>query len=101
LVIVAGLLAVEVKSLLIGETPTRDLRPGIEEIVRKEIPGGEVLRLIALQTGVSEILVAYKVTRGDLQSSDDLIHAINRAEKQVKLRFPEIRWQFVEPDFEA
>jgi cation diffusion facilitator family transporter len=97
---VAVLLALEIKSLLIGEAAHAELRPGIEAIVREEIPGGTILRFIAIQIGSSEVLVSYKVSPGQIESAKDLIDSINRAERRVRAKFPEIRWQFVEPDFE-
>jgi hypothetical protein len=30
----------------------------------------------------------------------DMVNAINAVERDLKLRFPEIRWSFFEPDFE-
>jgi cation diffusion facilitator family transporter len=101
LVTVAGLLAWEIKSLIVGEAPARELRPRIERIVAEEIPGGRVLRFIALQTGSAEALVSYKVHPGELATAKELVDAINRLEQRVRGEFPEVRWQFVEPDFEA
>jgi cation diffusion facilitator family transporter len=101
LVVVAVLLAIEVKSLLIGEAPSVDLRPVIEGIVHDVIPEARVLRFIALQTGGSEILVSYKISPGALDRVDHLIEAINEIERRVKARFPDVRWQFVEPDDRA
>lgn len=100
LVVVAVLLALEIKSLIIGEAATPELRVGVEKIVAEEIPGGAVLRFIAIQTGSAEVLVSYKVSPGSLITAKELIDAINRAEKRVRQAFPEVRWQFVEPDYE-
>lgn len=101
LVVVAIFLALEIKSLLIGEAANPELRKGIEAIISEEIPGGAVLRFIAIQTGSAEVLVSYKVSPGTLDKTKDLIDAINRAERRARVMFPEIRWQFVEPDYEA
>jgi cation diffusion facilitator family transporter len=98
LVIIAIVLAVEIKALLVGEAPATDLRAGIEPILQHHIPGSQLLKLIALQTGTSEIMLSYKITPGSIRDTDQLIHAINEVEREVRLKFPEIRWQFVEPD---
>jgi cation diffusion facilitator family transporter len=98
LIAVALLLSVEIKSLIIGEAPSMDLRPAVESIVAEHIPGGRVLALIALQTGASEIMLSYKVTPGGMTDVNSLIDAINQVEVEVKTRFPEVKWQFVEPD---
>ncbi|MBF0633360.1 MAG: cation diffusion facilitator family transporter [Nitrospinae bacterium] len=98
LVSVALLLSVEIKSLIIGEAPSIDLRPAVESIVSEKIPGGRVLALLALQTGASEIMLSYKITPGSMTNVKSLIDSINEVEAEVKSRFPEVKWQFVEPD---
>lgn len=101
LVCVAVALSVEIKSLIIGEAPSIDLRPAVESIVAESIPGGRVLAFIALQTGASELMLSYKVTPGSMTDVGGLIDAINQAEAEVKARFPEVKWQFVEPDYQV
>jgi cation diffusion facilitator family transporter len=101
LVAVALLLSIEIKSLIIGEAASIDLRPAVESIVAERIPGGRVLTLLALQTGASEIMLSYKVTPGSITDVNSLIVAINEVEVEVKKRFPEVKWQFVEPDNHA
>ncbi|MBI5240807.1 MAG: cation diffusion facilitator family transporter [Elusimicrobia bacterium] len=101
LVAVAALLAMEIKSLLVGEAPSRDYRSYVESLVASELPGGRVLRLLAIHTGAQEVLLSYKVHPGSVREVDALIAATNRIEAAVKARFPEVRWQFVEPDCEA
>jgi cation diffusion facilitator family transporter len=98
LVIVAILLAIEIKSLLIGEAPRTDFRSFIEERLKANIPGGKVFKLIALQTGSNEVLISCKISAGSVQDVDTLITGINRLEKEIKANFPEVRWLFVEPD---
>ena len=101
LVAVAALLATEIKSLIIGESAGPSLRPGLERIFGEEIPGGRVLRFIAIQTGSSEVLVSCKVSPGSITDVRKLIDSINLAERRARKEFPEIRWLFVEPDSEA
>jgi cation diffusion facilitator family transporter len=98
LVIVAVALSLEIKSLIIGEAPSMDIRPAVEAIVGERIPGGRVLAFLALQTGASEMMVSYKITPGSLKDVKALIDSINDVEAEVKKRFPEVKWQFVEPD---
>jgi hypothetical protein len=101
LVTVALLLAVGIKSLIIGEAASSELRPSVETIVAEELRGARVLRFLAIQIAASEVLVGYKVHPGDAIDVRELIEGINPAEKRVKLEHPEVRWQFVEPDYEA
>jgi cation diffusion facilitator family transporter len=98
LVVVAILLAVEIKSLIIGEAPSTDFKTFIQGRVSALIPGGKVLKLIAVQVGAHEVLISCKVTPGSVEKVSDLIAAINQIEKETKKQFPEIRWQFFEPD---
>ena len=99
LVGLAVLLAREIKSLIIGESPSKNYRPHIESLVRGHIPSSRVLRFLALQTGDGEVLISYKITPGNIQDVSQLIKTINQIEAQVRKQFPEIKWQFVEPDF--
>lgn len=98
LLVVAVFLAIEIKSLIIGESPSTDFRPFVRERIAAHIPGGKLFKLIALQTGANEVLISYKISPGQITDVSQLIDAINRIEVEMKERFPEIRWQFVEPD---
>ena len=102
LVVVAVLLAREIKALLLGEAPQgKDYEGEIARIVAETIPGGKLLRFIALQTGGDELMVSFKVSPGEVRDVLTLIGKINEAERRIKERFPEVRWQFAEPDREA
>ena len=101
LVGLAILLAREIKSLIIGEAPGINYRPHIESLVRGHIPSSQVLRYLALQTGDGEVMVSFKITPGNIKDVTQLINSINQIEDQIHKQFPEIKWQFVEPDFKA
>ena len=66
LVGLAVLLAREIKSLIIGESPSKNYRPHIESLVRGHIPSSRVLRFLALQTGDGEVLISFKITPGNI-----------------------------------
>jgi cation diffusion facilitator family transporter len=100
LVCLAILLAREIKSLIIGEAPSKNYRPHIESLVRSHIPNSRILRFLALQTGDGEVLVSFKITPGSIQDVSQLIKTINQMEDEIRKKFPEIKWQFVEPDFQ-
>lgn len=101
LVWVAIFLARKVKGLLLGERAD----PEIEEQVRlaaKEDPRiKDVLRLITVQQGPGEVLIAAKLRFDDELSARQVTEAINSFEDRVRKREPEVKWQFIEPDFEA
>lgn len=99
LVVVSVLLANEVKSLIIGETPAFDYRSPIQKHFNQRDPDMQILRFIALATGSHEILISLKVSAGrSNKTSQQLIDSINAVEVEIKKQFPEIRWLFVEPD---
>lgn len=98
---VAIVLAREVKSLLIGEAPAFDYETAVGNLVNRFIPGGRILRFIALQVGTHEVQLSYKISPGHVTHVKELIDGINALEKTVREKFPEVVWQFVEPDFEA
>ena len=64
------------------------------------IPGGKVFNLIALQIGADEVMLSVKISAGELTDVNKLLCAINNLEKDVKRHFPEVKWQFIEPDLE-
>jgi hypothetical protein len=62
------------------------------------MPGAKILSFIALQIGDAEVMLSIKVTPGEIMEVPLLIKAINTVELKIQRRFPEIKWQFVEPD---
>jgi cation diffusion facilitator family transporter len=100
LVVVAILLATEVKSFIIGEAPS----PEIEDFVTAEtlrlFPTGRVLNFIAIQTGSNEVMLSCKIHPGSVADVDQAIGLVNQLEKSTKAKFESVKWQFVELDKE-
>ncbi len=99
---VALFLAVEVKSLLVGERAD----PRIEAIARElasQDPNIEaVLRILTVQQGPGEVVVAMKIRfKPGLETGGALCAAINGYEAAVRAKAPEAKWFFVEPDAAA
>ncbi len=98
LVAVAVFLAVEVKSLLIGERAD----PGVEAALREVVTGvtqvEAVLSVITVQQGPGEVLVAAKLRFKAGLSALAVAEVINAIERALRERAPEVRWCFVEPD---
>lgn len=102
LIVVAVVLAREVKPMLIGEMSATDYQPKLEALLAEVMPGAKLLRLIALQQGVGAVLLAYKINPGaTYPATVEAIAAVNRFELAVRTRFPEIQWQFAEMDEKA
>lgn len=100
LVGVAVFLGTEVKSLLIGERADPAIEAAVKAQVDEDPNIDALLRLITLQQGPGEVIVAMKVRLIAGLSGAQVVEAINAFEAALKVRRPEIRWSFVEPDEE-
>jgi cation diffusion facilitator family transporter len=95
---VATFLAREVKSLLVGESADPSVVQHVADVAAADPDVEDVLNVITVQQGPGEILVAAKLKfRGDLATTE-LVEVINRFERELKVRAPEVRWSFIEPD---
>jgi cation diffusion facilitator family transporter len=99
LVAVAVVLAIETKSLLLGESAGS----ADQELIRSAIVGAsdEVLDVIHLRTmhiGPEELLVACKIAVAPMDSAQDVARAINAAEARIREAVPEATYIFIEPD---
>jgi cation diffusion facilitator family transporter len=95
---VALFLAVEIRSLLVGEAADPLVAETCREIAAADPNIAKVHRVLALQQGPGEILVAMKIQFKDQASSDALCDVINALERKLEARVPEIKWSFIEPD---
>ncbi len=100
LVAVSAILTYEIKSLIIGEAASDDYDSFLKQKVREFFPAGHLLHSIAMQVGSDEVMVSFKFFPNLNASSDQLIHQINTMEKSIRAEKPQVRWLFVEPDFE-
>ncbi|HEU4406136.1 MAG TPA: cation diffusion facilitator family transporter [Polyangiaceae bacterium] len=100
LTLVAGFLGREVKSLLDGEKADPRIEQAFRDEVKADARLGETLRVITLQQGPSQVLLAAKLSVQKGVVSQELVEAFNRLEERVKKRCPEVKWQFIEPDSE-
>jgi cation diffusion facilitator family transporter len=95
--VIAVILAIEMKSLLIGEAVT----PEYDEQIRTAMNDGpEVERIIHLRTmhlGPDDVLVAAKV-EFKCDTMPALAHAIDTVEARVRALVPTARLIFIEPD---
>jgi cation diffusion facilitator family transporter len=98
LVIVAWLLAIEIKSLIAGQSAEPHVDSGIRELIASHPYVVEVFNVITLQIG-GEVLVAAKArVRAAAPGARQLVEAINGIEVMIKRDFPVVRWVFFEPD---
>ena len=100
LVCVAVLLAVETKSLLLGEAATPDAVRRIEQAL---VAHPSVLRVIHMKTlhlGPEELLVAAKIAVAPTDSAAEVAAAIDAAELRVREAEPVARVIYLEPDID-
>jgi len=98
LIVVAIFLAVEVKSLLVGEAADPALLATIHEVAAQDERITGVLRALTVQQGPGEVMLACKIRVKDGIPSGTVVAAINEFEQRLQARAPEIKWCFVEPD---
>ncbi|OOG45958.1 cation transporter [Rhodanobacter sp. C01] len=97
LVVVAVLVAIEVKALLIGQGVEPRRRTELLDFLNSRPEVAEVLNLITLQMG-PDVMVAVKARMQPATSDRTLIDAINTVEAAMKAKFDDVRWSFFEPD---
>lgn len=95
---VAIFLAVEVKSLLLGEAADPGLLAVISACAAEDPRIVKVLRTLTVQQGPGEVLVALKLQMKSDLSGTELVAAINQFEQRLQEKAPEVKWSFVEPD---
>ncbi len=95
---IAVILAIEMKSLLLGETAA----PKVQQVIRDSVEADDaVQRLIHLRTqhlGPDELLIGAKVAFVEHLSVPELAAAVNRVEATVRHAVPEARVLYIEPD---
>ena len=95
---VAAVLAVEMKSLLIGESASADVE---RKIVAAIMGGPEVDRVIHLRTlhvGPDTLLVAAKIAVAGSDSAARIAAGIDAAERRIRAAVPIAQHIFLEPD---
>lgn len=97
LVLVAVLVAIEVKALLVGLSAEPEKVEHMRAFLRDRPEVATVYSLLTQQLG-GEVMVAVKARMRPVGSDAALVEAINRVEREFRTRFPEVRWMFFEPD---
>lgn len=98
LVGVALFLAYEVKSLIVGEAADPEISDAARAAAAADDRITGVLRLITVQQGPNEVIVAMKLGFVLSLTVEEVSRAINEFEDRLRAQCPEVRWCFVEPD---
>ncbi len=96
LVAIAVVLAMETKSLLLGESATRDDVAKIRGAI--EAGGTTIIHLKTMHLGPEELLVAAKIGIARSDSGQDIAKAIDDAEVRIREAVPIARVIYLEPD---
>lgn len=97
---VAAFLAVEIKSLLIGEAATPQLQAGVRSLLLAE--GGKLglVRAIneirTMQMGPHDVVVAASIDMADAATARDVEAANARLDRAIKAKHPEVKYLFIE-----
>ncbi len=98
LVVVAVFVAVEVKAMLIGQSVEPATREAIGDFLAARPEIKRIFNLITLQMG-NDIMVAVQAEMADAAlPAGELVTRINIVEAAMRVRFPEVKWSFFEPD---
>jgi len=97
LMVIAWLVAREVKSMIVGESASPEVRRAIEAHLRARPEIRGIINLITLQWG-REVVVAVQAEMVAYPSGRAMVDAINVIEADLQETFPQVRWVFFEPD---
>lgn len=97
LILVAVLVAIEVKALLIGQSVDPRTQGEIQAFFEARPEIERVIHLITLQMG-DDVMVSMQATMVHKQDVATLLADITRVERELKQAFPQVRWSFFEPE---
>ena len=100
LVVIAVFLAIEMASMLVGESalPGEELR--IVEALEGSTLVDRVIHLRTLHVGPDELLVAAKIAVTQTATGADIARGIDDAERALRARVPTAKYVFLEPDLD-
>lgn len=98
LLAIAGLLAIEMKSLLVGEAATPRILSTLRSTMGKEPQLRRLIYLRTLHLSPDELLVAAKIEFTPDLTFQGVVEAIDRIEARVYERLPNVRILHIEPD---
>jgi divalent metal cation (Fe/Co/Zn/Cd) transporter len=98
LVAVAAVLALETKSLLLGEAASPDAQRRLRESLEQTEGIDRVIHMKTLHLGPEELLVAVKVGVAHTSDAADVAASIDAAERAMRAAEPTAQVIYVEPD---
>jgi cation diffusion facilitator family transporter len=97
LVLIAIVLAIEIRSMLIGESATLEDIAAIETAIN-DGEGNALIHLKTLHVGPDELLVAAKVGIAESATGEEVAAQIDEAEARIRAAVPKAKIIYIEPD---
>ena len=97
LICVSIFIALRIKGLIVGRSAEEDLQEALEAQIAAEPGIDKLFRAITVQMG-PQVMLAVKVRMTPGLSIEEAVKCLNALERNIKTRFPEVAWCFVEPD---
>lgn len=98
LIVVAIILAIETRSMLLGESASEKNQALIRGALESTDGVERVIHFRTLHLGPDQILLAAKVAINEASSGADVANLINRAEAAVRAAVPQVTATYIEPD---
>jgi cation diffusion facilitator family transporter len=98
LVMVAIVLAIEMKSLLVGESATPEARERIVDAVEGTAGVERIIHMKTLHLGPEELLVGVKIGVSRAATADVVARTIDSAERSIRAAEPSAQVIYIEPD---
>jgi len=100
LIVIAIVLVIEMKSLLIGESASADMREAIIAAIESAAHVDQLIHIRTEHIGPDEILVGAKIEYSSSLSADQLVAAINATEDAIRAAVPAATVIYLEPDLQ-
>lgn len=97
LIVVAILVAIEIKALLIGQSVDPLVQVDMRRFFDARPEIDRVIHLITLQMG-GDVMVSMQATMSNKHDAAAMLADITRVERALKDEFPAVRWSFFEPE---
>ncbi|SDE52202.1 cation diffusion facilitator family transporter [Glycomyces harbinensis] len=97
LVLIAIVLAIEIRSMLIGESATLEDIDAIKAAIN-EGDENSLIHLKTLHVGPDELLVAAKIGIGHSETGEQVAAEIDAAEARIRAAVPKAKLIYIEPD---
>ncbi len=97
LIVIAVLVAIEVKAMLIGQSVDPELEKQLVDWLKARPEVLKLIHVITLQQG-NDVVVSVQAQMRESGDVRALLDDVNRVEDELKAAYPAVRWTFFEPD---